>query len=61
MTINNDILNQIDLEETEDVLMSNKKYSHFVRDAFREEYLKEKHLQKKHNHKKAINDKEKNK
>lgn len=46
MKVNNEFFENIDMEEIEGVLMSNNKYSHFVKENFRKEQLKEKKFQK---------------
>lgn len=53
MKINNDFFENVDMEEIESVLMSNNKYSHFVKENFRKEQLKEKKHQKQQARKKS--------
>ena len=59
MKVNNDYFENIDMEEIEGVLMTNSKYTHFVRDSFRKEHLKEKNISKKNTHKKSNQEKSK--
>ena len=44
MKMNYKCFENVDMEEIEGVLMSNKKYAHLVRDTFRIQHLKEKNL-----------------